>query len=354
MRKAEAIRTLQIAATPVVVAAALMLTGSMPASAGGDCPSGQPLCNAKVTSDILEPNLDRAIDLVFVSEGYRADQMGEFRDHAYDLVDSLALTTRFLTAREPTLFNIHLVEVPTTGGSVNDDVVTDTPLGASLGPPEGALGRRRITMDAATLDAAGKKAPDLDVVVAVIRGSDGRANADRPAAPRSWGRVRISTNDVDPHNGVFVHELGHAIFGLGDEYGGFGGCATEAGVTEHHLATYPNLSTNPSGAKWAHIHDGAHEGGRGFSECIYHPTGRCKMQSYGDEFCSVCQHAIAQHLERRKCEGDTACQLAEAPPNLDYAEGAPGGCAGGAAGGLTGLASGLAALLLGGWWRRRR
>jgi len=140
----------------------------------------------------------------------------------------------------------------------------------------------------------------VDVIVVLLDSFLGRANADGGEPPI----VRINTEDGGR---TLTHELGHALFGLGDEYGEVPACFDDSPsdlATEHDpFLTVANLSLDPDGTKWADLVEGAREGGMRYDRCVYHPTDRCRMLNRDDDrFCPVCDDAIRRTLAAR--DGD--------------------------------------------------
>jgi len=81
---------------------------------------------------------------------------------------------------------------------------------------------------------------------------------------------------------IAIHELGHSLAGLADEYGGTPSCGSGGGV---------NVSMNPSTGSWPEwIPDiGAPwQGAQYYEQCIYRPTANCEMRTLGPAFCPVC------------------------------------------------------------------
>jgi hypothetical protein len=85
---------------------------------------------------------------------------------------------------------------------------------------------------------------------------------------------------------VAVHELGHSLGGLADEYGGNDSCGTYAGEV--------NTSLDDRRGAWPEWIDDLgdpREGGQYYNQCIYRPLDNCEMRSLNQPFCPVCnQH----------------------------------------------------------------
>ena len=157
--------------------------------------------------------------------------------------------------------------------------------------------------------------PDQDLAGGVTF----QENAD-PSDPKSlFNRVAdramivMTTRDLK-HNfkdfaAVLAHELGHAVYHLGDEYSDNKGTC-DLGVA----ASYPNLFVPPSGAAdakppWQHLIDSKileldpSEGGAMYCKRgVFHGTDACRMlnqYSYSG-FCPVCLEAMMHGVMEKK------------------------------------------------------
>lgn len=112
---------------------------------------------------------------------------------------------------------------------------------------------------------------------------------------------------------ICLHELGHSLFDLADEY-------EAAGQPGDSVADEPNVSTTADRAhlKWADLvkpttplptqrqgqpapagaEVGAYEGARYQSKDLYRPQPDCKMRTPGQPYCAVCERTIRQALAR--------------------------------------------------------
>lgn len=91
------------------------------------------------------------------------------------------------------------------------------------------------------------------------------------------------------------HEMGHSLFNLRDEYGDDTGKARRWPV-DWPDPEQPNVTTDPTGRKWAHITDTVFEGAARYDFGIYRPFDRCRMRQPGP-FCLVCADAARRVLE---------------------------------------------------------
>jgi hypothetical protein len=112
---------------------------------------------------------------------------------------------------------------------------------------------------------------------------------------------------------VFVHELGHNLAGLGDEY--VGSVPYETGAPDRPEPWEPNLTAlkDPAALKWRDLVEpgtpiptppsfagrvGAFEGGGYQARGLYRPEAACVMGSASPVgFCRVCQRAISRIID---------------------------------------------------------
>jgi len=236
------------------------------------------LCGLPIDSVVREPDLDLAIDVVFLGDGYTGTSIASYRDRVCELVGQLSADSDSIVGRDPTLFNFHRV-----------DVIGPGPQADSL---------------------AAANAPAADVVVEIVAPS---------------GEVRANVSGGDPYvikmshsdsHRVLTHEMGHALIGLHDEYVEFDSRHYFADMyvqwTSNPLS--PNLSLSP-GEDWGGLVSGAIEGGGRHAYGVYRPTNRCRMldDSVVDvEFCPVCSAAIDLILTSRRgaTDGPPRCGIA--------------------------------------------
>jgi hypothetical protein len=245
-------------------------------------------CGLPVESVIGDPRLDleTAVDVVFVGDGFTEDVIDVYRGHVDNLIDSLLRDENGFVARDPTLFNFHRVDI------ISDPSAAETPFRSCARGPD-----RAIVVDEPAVATAARSAPDADVVVLIPNSWDGRSNANT-----LFRHVHLALNE---RYVSLTHELAHVVFGLADEYVERPACfpydeAVASTTIDPFVA--PNVTADPTGAKWQDlVGTPPVAGGMKYAECIYHPTESCPMGSaLGEIFCPVCSDAIARGLAIRR------------------------------------------------------
>ncbi|MDQ3031082.1 MAG: M64 family metallopeptidase [Myxococcota bacterium] len=273
------------------------------------CEVAPDLCDLPVESDIGEPDPTVALDLVFLGDGYRADELPAFAAHVDSLVREARADPDGILGRDPRLFNVHRVDVAAAGSAPSDrpfhSCVTQDVLD----------GTGQLDSDAHRLYRAAANAPDVDLVVVISRGALGRANTHRPTHGGAPPIVRL--HERHSHR-TLTHELGHAIFHLADEYVDV---PDEHPLVQDHpvwsLARWaPNASFDPS-ERWDGLVDGRREGADRYARGIYRPTDDCRMLDSGGSapFCPVCSHHIDAWLAafRGADDGPPQCGIVVGP-----------------------------------------
>ena len=240
------------------------------------------------------------IDLVIVSEGYTASEMGKFTQDVNAVHAGLFSEDPFLEYAR--YFNVWRVEVPSNESGADHPAQTpplmrDTAFDASFSD---RTGRLIYVNERKVFRAVGGLPPVARDSVAVL------VNDSQPGG--GAGRIAVVTTgyQVDSLVDVVLHELGHALANLADEY------VDSSLVTPAQCnANFPNLNeppqvnitreTNPSAIKWRHWIDsatpiptttspettfsegvpGLYEGGGYCAEGIFRPTRYSKMRNSG-------------------------------------------------------------------------
>ena len=232
------------------------------------------------------------IDLVIVSEGYTASEMGKFTRDVNAVHAGLFSEDPFLEYAR--YFNVWRVEVSSNESGADHPEQTpplmrDTAFDASFRNRTIYANERKVFRAIGGLPPAAR-----DSVVVLV---------NDPAHGGSAGRIAVVTTGFQGElAGVVLHELGHALAGLADEYVD----SSRLTIAECKALSEPpqvNITreTNPSAIKWRHWIDsatpiptttfaettfsegvpGLYEGGGYCAEGIFRPTWTSKMRNSG-------------------------------------------------------------------------
>ena len=236
------------------------------------------------------------IDLVIVSEGYTASEMGKFTQDVNAMHAGLFSEDPFLEYAR--YFNVWKVEVPSNESGADHPAQTpplmrDTAFDARVG-------RVTYVNERKVFRAIGGLPPVArDSVVVLV---------NDPASGGGAGRAAVVTTGLqgDSFVNVALHELGHALANLADEYidpslRTPAQCNANFAKLDEPPQVNITLETNPSVIKWRHWIDsatpiptttspetprsegvpGLYEGGFYCAEGVFRPTRYSKMRDHG-------------------------------------------------------------------------
>ncbi|RKT57889.1 M64 family metallopeptidase [Saccharothrix australiensis] len=224
---------------------------------------------------------DQRFDLVFVGDGYTASELGAYHEHAVGKWNELAAVEPFKSYRQ--YFNVWRVDVVSRESGVDHDPVLGTAKDTALDMGFWCQGRdpsteRLLCVDQTKAGRFGALAPGADQVVAL--GNTAKYGG-------AGGGVATASGANEQAGQIVVHELGHSIGGLADEYDYPYDRYTGAEPSE------PNATADPTGGKWSAYLGrvspdggtvGAYEGSRYYKRGLYRPTENSIMRTLGREF----------------------------------------------------------------------
>ncbi|MFO0727756.1 MAG: Ig-like domain-containing protein [Myxococcota bacterium] len=256
-----------------------------------NCTSNPGLCNLTVQSTINQPDLDVAIDVVIVGDGFLTS--ADFLSVANSAIAQFQSAPANIPGRVAGLFNFHLIPVISASTNVGNADLTDTALGMNVSGPF-------INADMARVNLAALNAPDVDVVITIANSGSGRANANYNSQLASGGAVRLS-GAVN----VLSHELGHALFHLSDEYEESGLCT--GAPSESVMLAEANATAEGSCYKFQGL-PGASciQGNRYCSTGAWRSASTCMMRTNFGAPCPACDHEINTVLAERRTRSDLA------------------------------------------------
>jgi hypothetical protein len=245
------------------------------------------------------------VDLVFLAEGYEAAEQDKFVSDAGRFAEALFQTPPYDSRRND--FNVWAV------GLVSEESGTDVSgkgifrqTALNSGYYTFGLDRYLTTPDIKSVRDAVWNVP-CDAIFILV-------NADTYGGGGMYNFYAMGTADNAQTARVFVHELGHSLAGLADEY-----FTSEVAYDENFYNLNmepwePNITTlvhfeskwkdmlgadtpvpTPADAAYADK-VGVFEGGGYLSKGIYRPAVHCTMRDYAP-FCPVCTRAILRMID---------------------------------------------------------
>lgn len=244
------------------------------------------------------------IDLVILGDGYRAQDQAQLTADATRMTSSLFAMAPWASYKA--LFNVRVVHVVSNqnGGDLGaDGQMRDTALGATFNC-QGT--DRLLCIDSERVaDVLSTHTPDYDLALVVV--NDPKYGGAGGSFPTS------STNEFA--GDIVIHELGHSLGGLADEYEapypGYPSCGAECPEA--------NATVNPPGSpRWAQwissstpvptpesdptysTEVGLFEGGRYQTTGVFRPVlSQCRMNSLLAPYCPVCGEQLIKSFWNR-------------------------------------------------------
>ena len=240
-----------------------------------------------VETILLNGDPGNRIDLVFVGDGYVESELPAYGPRCLAALDELFAEEPFTSYRP--FFNAHRVDVVSAESGVDNDPVEGIDRNTALGMTFFCNGIERLlcVSVAAATDAA-NAAPDVDQIFAVANstkyGGAGYSSAD----------IGTFSSDNTGSLQVAIHELGHSLGNLADEYD-YGGAETWTGdeVPADNVSILTAAQMADLQSKWfrwlGHVQPilGTHdtfEGGQYHQFGIFRPTGNSMMRELYQPF----------------------------------------------------------------------
>ena len=262
-------------------------------------------------------------NIVLLSEGYTSAEMGQWALDAQEFADYLFTQAPFSDLDVRCGINVYRVDVESDESGADDPDCDDGGGSASTADTyfdasfcgDGRIRRLLVSDSSIAIGVLNAQVPGWDTGLVVVN------HADRGGA---GGQVPTTSTGGD-WTEVALHELGHAAFGLADEYEYWAGCASGETDRDNHPnvePAEPNVTVNSDRAtiKWATLVDaatpmpttqngdcsqcdtqaspvaagtiGAFEGAHYFHCGAFRPDFDCKMRNTGRPFCTVCRGII--------------------------------------------------------------
>jgi len=245
------------------------------------------------------------VDLVFIAEGYRADELAKFREDVKRVTNILLKEAPFSEFRDR--FNIWAVEAVSAESGTDvpgEDIYVSTIMNSSFYTFD--LDRYLTTQDIKTVNDYAAVVPHDNIVVLI--------NSPRYGGGGVYNYYSCTTADHPLSAHVFVHELGHGFAGLADEY-----YSSTVAYEEFYPLDIepwePNITTQVNfDSKWKKMINrvvpvptpaeekykgvvGLFEGGGYSAKGIWRPQMECTMKSNTPGgLCAVCRKAIREMI----------------------------------------------------------
>ncbi len=244
-------------------------------------------------------------DLVFVAEGYTAEEKDKFFNDVERFTNYLFKLKPFTKNKNE--FNIHAVYSPSSAsGSDNPGKSRWKSTPAETGFYTFGSERYLTSSEYWKICDLVTNVPHDHILILV--------NTDKYGGGGIYNHYSVFTSDHSLSRIVFVHEFGHGFAGLGDEYYN-SEVAYESFYSLDREPFPPNLTTLVNfELKWKDMVQkdvpiptpekqeyenrvGAFEGGGYVSKGVYRPQMKCRMKSNdADDFCKVCRKALEKMI----------------------------------------------------------
>lgn len=246
------------------------------------------------------------LDFVFIAEGYKADEMGKFRDDVKKMTGVLFNEPPYNEFKNR--INIWAVE------AISQDSGTDIPgeriyvnTAMNFSFYTFGLDRYLTSQDIKSINDYAALAPHDNIIVLI--------NSTRYGGGGVYNYYTGTTTGHLLSPKVFIHELGHGFAGLADEY-----YSSEVAYEDFYPLNVepwePNITTmvnfdlkwkkmilkdtpvpTPADDKYKDV-TGLFEGAGYSAKGIYRPQLDCRMKSNGPNgYCSVCRDAVRKMIE---------------------------------------------------------
>lgn len=234
------------------------------------------------------------LDVVFIGDGYTAGQQGDFHDAVRAKWAKMSAAEPYASYRE--LFNVWAVDAVSresgVSGDPGKDVVRDTALRSAFFC-DGI--ERLLCVDTGRVEAYAAKAPAADLVVVLSHSAKyGGAGYNDVVSKVGYEGIATASSDDPRSDQIAVHETGHSLGKLADEYqyddygtytGGEPGQVNISKLGADDMVGQRQKwyrwigRTSPDGGTV-----GAYEGGGYYPKGLFRPTENSIMRTLGREF----------------------------------------------------------------------
>ncbi|MER6915143.1 M64 family metallopeptidase [Streptomyces sp. NPDC000594] len=237
------------------------------------------------------------LDIVVVGDGYTTAELGDFRADAQEKWAELTAVEPYTTYRN--LFNVWTVDAVSNESGVSGDpdkaTVRDTALGTYFWCADI---ERLLCVDERKVDRYVAEAPEADLVIVLANSAKyGGAGYNQPSATLGYEGIATASANNEKSGQVAIHETGHSLGKLADEYfyPGYPGYERYTGPepADSNISTLGADAIGRDRVKWHRWLGetspdggtiGAYEGGGYFVQGLNRPTDNSLMRSNGKPF----------------------------------------------------------------------
>ncbi|MEU5579022.1 M64 family metallopeptidase [Streptomyces huasconensis] len=234
------------------------------------------------------------LDVVFIGDGYTASQQEDFHADVRAKWAKVSAVEPYASYKR--LFNVWAVDAVSRQSGVSGDPASGTVKDTALGSAFYCDGiERLLCVDTNKVESYAKKAADPDLVIVLANSAKyGGAGYNDITSPSGYDGIATASSDHAHSDQVLVHETGHSLGKLADEYwyeeyGTYTGAepweSNSSKLTADRLTALKKKwyrwigRTSPDGGTV-----GAYEGGGYHPRGLYRPTTNSIMRTLGREF----------------------------------------------------------------------
>jgi hypothetical protein len=249
---------------------------------------------------------ENSVDLAFIAEGYKAEEMSKFLADVKKKADYMFCEKPYNEYKDK--INIWAVEAVSEESGTDipgENIYVNTVLNSSFYTFD--IDRYLTTQDIKSVNDYAAVVPHDNIIVLI--------NSNKYGGGGVYNYYSGTTTDHSLSLKVFAHEFGHGFAGLADEY-----YSSEVAYEEFYPLDVepwePNITTMVDfDSKWKKMIDnntpvptpaedkyknvtGLFEGGGYSAKGIFRPEMDCRMKSNSSKgYCSVCSNAIKEMIE---------------------------------------------------------
>jgi hypothetical protein len=182
--------------------------------------------------------------LVFVGDGYRIEDLSDYENHVNNAINDF-FGIEPLQSYLP-LFNVHRVDVISNETGVDNDPVNGIEKDTAMDMGFWCSGiERLLCVDTSLAWGFANNVPSTDTILAVANSSM------YGGAGYSWAEVGTFSGANSAATDVAIHEFGHSMGNLADEYFYYGDTYSGPEPSERNASIYDASAMEKLGTKWA-------------------------------------------------------------------------------------------------------